>query len=215
MYSSGIADMRLTGTMWLFDTATHHDGNFALGLGMKFPTGDSEVQDISYRATGPVPRYVDQSIQPGDGGWGVVLEAQAFQKIVKNTYAYMNASYLINPQERDPATGFSTPDSYLLRAGLSYIIWADQGLSLSLGPRMEGVPVEDWFGSSEGSRRPGYSIAIEPGVTWTHKKLAVTITAPVAIERNREASVSDIRTGRHGDAAFADWILTSSISYRF
>jgi hypothetical protein len=80
---------------------------------------------------------------------------------------------------------------------------------------MEGVPVTDWIGGSEGSRRPGYSISIEPGLIWTYHKWAATFTAPVAIERNRERSVSDIQTGRHGDAAFADFIITSSVSYRF
>ena len=75
--------------------------------------------------------------------------------------------------------------------------------------------MRDWFGGSEGSRRPGYSISIEPGITWVHHKLAITVTAPVAVDRNRERSVSDIRNGTHGDAAFADFILTSSITYRF
>ncbi|HVY69869.1 MAG TPA: hypothetical protein VHH73_08060 [Verrucomicrobiae bacterium] len=215
MSASGLADVRFNGFMWVFDPDHHKDGNIAFGVGMKFPTGDSEATDLSYKATGPVLRYVDQSIQPGDGGWGVTLDMQGFQKIVKNLYAYTQASYLINPQEREPATGYSIPDTYLLRAGLSYVIWPSQGLSLSLGGRMEGVPVTDWFGSSEGSRRPGYSVSIEPGITWVHKKLAITVTAPVAIERNRERSVSDIRTNKHGDAAFADFIITSNISYRF
>jgi hypothetical protein len=215
MTASGLGDMRISSTVWLLDPASHHDGNFALGVGIKFPTGDSAATDIAYRATGPTLRYVDQSIQPGDGGWGVTLDAQGFQKIVRNTYAYLQASYLITPQERNTPTGYSIPDTYLLRAGVSYTVWPSQGLSLSLGGRMEGVPVTDWFGGSEGSRRPGYSVSIEPGVTWVHRKLAINVTAPVAIERNREKSVSDLRNGTHGDAAFADYIITGSITYRF
>ena len=217
--AGGLADIRLTSSFWLFEPAKHHDGNLALGLGIKAPTGDDEATDVFTRTTGLTLGYVDQSIQPGDGGWGVILETQGFQKIVKNTYAYMQASYLINPQEKNPdrplSTGYSIPDSYLLRAGVSYTFWPEKGLSLALGGRMEGVPTTDWFGGSEGGRRPGYSISIEPGVTWVHRKLAVTVTAPVAIERNREKSVSDLRSGGHGDAAFADFIITSSISYRF
>jgi hypothetical protein len=213
--AAGLADIRLTSSFWLLDPEKHHDGNFALGVGIKAPTGDAEATDTFQRTSGPTVRYVDQSIQPGDGGWGAIIEAQGFQKLFKDTYAYMQGSYLINPEERNDATGYSTPDSYLVRAGLSYNLWPAKGLSLSLGGRMEGVPAEDWIGSSEGGRRPGYSISIEPGIVWTHKKLAITVTAPVAIERNRERSVSDLRSGGHGDAAFADYIITSSISYRF
>ena len=218
--ASGLADIRLTSTVWVFDPDTHHEGNLAFGLGIKAPTGDAETTGLRYRldsngAPKPGIEYNDQSIQPGDGGWGVIIETQGFQKIVANTYAYMQASYLISPQEMNEATKFSTPDSYLLRAGLSYTIWPSKGLSLSLGARMEGVPVTDWVGGSEGSRRPGYAISIEPGITWVHGKWAISVTAPVAIERNRERSVSDERTGKHGDAAFADYIITSNISYRF
>ena len=215
MVAGGLADVRLEATSWVFDPNQHPDGNLSFGLGMKFPTGDAEATAIAYKATGPVPRYVDQSIQPGDSGWGVVLETQGFQKLFHHAYAYMSASYLINPQEQNPNTGYSIPDSYLLRAGSIYAIWPAAGLSLSLGGRMEGVPVTDWFGGSEGSRRPGYAVSIEPGLIWVYRKLSVNITAPVALDRNRERSVSDLRTGKHGDAAFADFIITSSVSIRF
>ena len=219
--AGGLADVRLLGSFWIFDPERHHDGNVAFGAGVKAPTGDSFATDTFYRLdpTGTVVTQVrdkvDQSIQPGDGGWGVAIELQGFQKIVENTYAYAYGSYLINPEELNTKTGYSIPDSYLFRAGLSYSFWPSQGLAVSLGGRMEGVPVEDWFGGSEGARRPGYSISIEPGITWVHKKVAVTVTAPVALERNREKSVDDLRRGRHFQAAFADYVLTGSVSYRF
>jgi hypothetical protein len=169
MQAGGLADMRLTSTVWVFAPEKHHEGNLSLGVGVKAPTGDYEATDIAYKRTGPVLQYVDQSIQPGDGGWGVVLETQGFQKLFKSTYAYMSASYLINPQEKHPdppiSTGYSIPDTYLLRAGVSYAIWACKGLSLSLGGRMEGVPATDWFGGSGGIRRAGYVVSIEPGST--------------------------------------------------
>lgn len=215
MTASGLADVRLTGTFWVFDPEKSHNGNLAFGLGAKVPTGDYEATAIAYRSTGPALRYVDQSIQPGDGGWGVVVETQGYRKLFGDAFAYMNASYLINPRERNPSTGYSVPDTYLFRAGLSYLIWPSKGLSLSLGGRMEGVPVEDLIGGSEGSRRPGYAISVEPGVSYTRKRVSVTVTTPVALERNREKSVSDLATGRHGDAAFADYILVASVSYRF
>ncbi len=222
--AAGVGDASLRANAWVFDPDKHPDGNLQLGLGIKFPTGDNRAKDVfeSRLANGTIvaqQNFVDQSIQPGDGGWGAILQIEGFQKIVSNTYAYLDMNYLINPQEKDAAppvgTGYSIPDTYLLRSGLTYVIWPAQGLSLSLGARMEGVPVEDWIGGSAGSRRPGYAISIEPGVTWVYKKWAFTVTAPVAIERNRERSVSDIANGSHGDAAFADYIITSAVSYRF
>lgn len=213
--ASGLGDLRLESSFWVLDPDKHTNGNFAFGLGVKAPTGNYEATDIFTRSTGPTLRYVDSSIQPGDGGWGMLLEAQAFQKVFDRTFAYMNATYLMNPREMIHNTGYSVWDSYLLRAGLVYSIWPSKGLSLSLGGRVEGVPAEDVIGGSEGFRRPGYSVGIEPGITWTHNKITVVVTAPVALERNREKNASDLRTGRHGDAAFADYIISSSIAYRF
>lgn len=225
MSASGLGDVRLTGTFWLLEPEKHHEGNLALNLGFKAPTGDAKATDLSYTLdqfgnSTPTLAFVDQSIQPGDGGWGAVLEVQGFQELFTRTYAYVNASYLINPQEKNPdppfGTGYSIPDAYLLRAGLSYSIWPAKGLSLSLGGRMEGVPVTDWFGDNGGFRRPGYTISIEPGLTWVHHKLAITVTGPVAVERNREWSLLErARNRRLGDASFADFVITSSISYRF
>jgi hypothetical protein len=213
--AGGLGDVRLMGNFWLFNPETSPDGNFALGAGLKAPTGDYKATDIFQRPNGPMLRYVDSSIQPGDGGWGVLVEAQGFQKLFQNTYAYANGTYLINPRERVPETGYSVWDAYVVRAGLAYVLWPSQGLSLSLGGRMEGVPVRDLIGGSEGFRRPGYAISIEPGIAWTHRKFSAALTAPVAVERNRQRNVSDRRLGRHGDAAFADFTINASLTYRF
>ena len=79
-----------------------------------------------------------------------------------------------------------------------------------MGGRIEGVPPEDLIGDTEGRRRPGYAVSIEPGVTWTYKKTSVNVTAPVALHRRRENYL-----GRPGDAAFADFVILSSLTYRF
>jgi outer membrane receptor for ferrienterochelin and colicin len=95
------------------------------------------------------------------------------------------------------------------------------GLSVSLGPRIDGVPATDAFGESNGFRRPGYAIAWEPGVTWMKNGWTLAVTVPVAFYRNRIRSHEDKRisaiTGREhtGDAAFADYFITASISRRF
>ena len=210
MNGSGLGDVRLMGYTWLLSPDRFTNGNIALGAGVKFPTGDYKKVDYRYRATGRELAYVDNSIQPGDGGWGALLEMQAFLKVFNRTFAYMNATYLLNP-ENVTDIGNSIPDAYLGRIGLTYVIWPEQGLSLSLGGRIEGVPPEDAIGESEGRRRPGYAISIEPGIAWTHRKISISLSAPVALYRYRQANYQ----GNPGDAAFADFIILSSITYRF
>lgn len=210
--SGGLADMRLGANYWLIKPEKYDKGNVAFGIGIKAPTGDYKATDIFTRPAGPTLRYVDSSIQPGDGGWGFFLETQGYHQIVGNLSAYFNGSYLFNPRERIEATGFSVPDSYLGRLGMAYTILPKYGLALSLGGRIEGVPPEDAIGGSLGSRRPGYSIAIEPGIGAMYKKFTFNLTTPVAIERNRQRTYNAATTG---DAAFADYSINSSITYRF
>lgn len=210
MSAGGLSDLRLVGNFWLFSPDIHTNGNVSIGAGFKAPTGDYKATDYKYRPTGRVLDYVDNSIQPGDGGWGALVELQAFQKVFDRTWAYANATYLFNPDNTN-SIGNSVWDSYVGRVGLSYTLWPSQGLSLSLGGRIEGVPPEDLIGDSEGRRRPGYAISIEPGVTWTYKRATLSVSAPVAIERNRQRNY----LGREGDAAFADYVIISSLAYRF
>ena len=209
MSSGGLGDLRLMGNYWLLNPETCDHGNVALGVGLKAPTGDYTDADIKYRATGPVLDYVDNSIQPGDGGWGFLVEMQAFQRIVKNTFAYATATYLFNPEGQN-SIGNSIWDAYVARLGLQYAIWPAQGLALSVGGRIEGVPPEDALGVTEGRRRPGYAISVEPGISWTYKRISLNVTAPVALVRYRQDYMD-----RRGDAAFADFVILSSVTYRF
>jgi hypothetical protein len=230
MHAGGLGDIRLVTDYWLLDPEKHMDGDVALGIGFKAPTGDDKASDISYRATGPVIRPVDPSIQPGDGGWGIILELEAYQKIYGNLYGYLNGSYMITPQEKNGTEftladrpGFpasihydTIADQYLGRGGFNYVVWPKGGLSVSLGARIEGIPVYDAIGGSMGFRRPGYTISIEPGVSWTYKKNSVSILSPVALYRNRERSAPEIADGRPGgDAAFADYSILAVYSRLF
>jgi len=230
MHAGGLGDIRIVTDFWLFEPHKHMDGNIALGIGLKAPTGDDKASDISYRATGPVTRPVDPSIQPGDGGWGLALEVQAYQKVFGNLFAFVQGSYLITPEEQndtetplgDRSTTASVvkhdsiPDQYFGRGGFSYVIWPEKGLSLSLASRIEGVPVYDAVGGSMGFRRPGYAISIEPGISWTGKNNSFSINTPVAVYRTRERSAPEIALGRPGgDAAFADFSILASFTHRF
>jgi hypothetical protein len=227
--AGGVGDVRLVGNFWVLPPENHPNGNISLGLGVKAPTGDDAATDTFTRKVGGkivgVERPVDQSIQPGDGGWGLLLEMQGFQKLFRRAFGYLTASYLMNPAEHNqtqtpnstPAspTYLSVTDAYLLRIGLTHAVWPAQGLSLSLGGRMEGVPARDAIGGSQGFRRPGYAISIEPGLSWAKGKYLVNLTAPVALERNREWSVPNLASGAQGDAAFADFLILLSVSRRF
>ncbi|MEP6778070.1 MAG: hypothetical protein ABI944_06415 [Chthoniobacterales bacterium] len=238
MRASGVGDLRLLANIWIFDPDRHRNGNISLGLGFKLPTGDYNAKDFSYRANGPVLRPVDPAIQPGDGGLGIVTAISGFQKLFKNTYAYLQGIYLINPRELNGTQqptgdepdftlgerGYifnSVPDQYLGRAGLGYLLWPKMGLSLTLGARVEGVPVEDLVGGSDGWRNAGYALSIEPGLTVSKGNFSFTVTGPVALKRHADKNLTDLRVSRllgadiGGNAAFADYLITTSFSYGF
>jgi len=80
---------------------------------------------------------------------------------------------------------------------------------------MEGIPVRDAFGSSNGFRRLGYIISIDPGIMYSLRRTAISINGPWAVERNCRRSVPDIEDGKHGDAAFADYTIIAVLSHRF
>lgn len=234
MHAQGLGDVRLMSDVWLLDPHKHMDGNIALGAGIKLPTGDHKAHDTVYRATGPVSRPVDPSIQPGDGGWGIILQMQAYQKIYKNLFAYVNGSYMFAPQEqssteftiadvpafaafiRDEIRHNTIADQYAGRGGLSYLILPDQGVSLSFGARIEGIPAADVFGGDMGWRRPGYSVSVEPGIAWSFGKNSFSLNTPVAVYRNRVRSEPEKVLGRPGgDSAFADYSILASFTRAF
>jgi hypothetical protein len=112
----------------------------------------------------------------------------------------------------------SVPDQYMLRAGFNV---AMNRFSFSAGARKECIPATDLIGGSNGFRRPGYIVTIEPGMTFQVKQLTLYALLPVALVKNRTQSVPDrIRTQKtgiyaHGDAAFADYALNAGAVIRF
>ena len=234
MRAAGIGDMRLSANFWLLNTDKHPDQNISLGLGVKAPTGDDAASDYSFRPTGPELRPVDPAIQPGDGGWGIILSGNAFAKVYRNTFAYINGFYLINPRETngvhtvnfdvppfthgDKGLMFdSVPDQSMVRGGLAAAIWPKIGLSGSLGARWEGIPSHDLIGGSDGWRLPGYSVSIEPGISISHGKEYLSVTAPVAVYRYGMVSVPFARTHDPlgGVASFADFQINVTYSHEF
>ena len=236
--ASGLGDIKLIATSWLWDPEKARKGNVALGLGVKFPSGKYDATDVFHQPTGPVVRSVDPAIQPGDGGWGIVFEIAGFQQLFTNAYAYVQGIYLSNPRdingvqqptgnEPDFTLGKfgyifnSVPDQYLGRAGIGYLIWPKWGLFVTLGTRLEGVPVEDLIGGSRGWRNAGYAFSIEPGLAMDYGRFSFAVTAPVAVHRHASKNLTDIQVSKElntdfgGNAAFADYLITTSVSWRF
>ena len=224
--SAGLGDMRLTGSFWILEHK--HKGNVSVGATVKFPTGKPDVTDEFHKLDEDGVDYtiiqpVDQSIQLGDGAFGVGLEVNGYQIIHKSFSLYYNASYLAEPKNvnetlrransdpEDPYSYYSCPDQYALRVGALY--YPTDFLSIGLGGRVEGIPSSDLFGESEGFRRPGYVISVEPGVSYVKGRFGVSLNVPVALVRNRTANTLDKIRGTHGDAAFADYVINATVTY--
>lgn len=235
-FSRGLGDIRLGLGYWLLDPNEHPTGNLSLGTGIKLPTGNYNASDIFYNV-GPEGssqvRPVDQSIQPGDGGIGFTINLQFYQKISNRFIGYGGGFYLFNPKEVNGIRTFretlspileneaimSVPDQFAIRAGLGYNI--NDVIFSSLGARYEGVPVKDVFGGSNGFRRPGNVLSVEPGLDYMKNQFTISLNVPIAVRRERPQSITDLQTQRitgefrQGDAAFADYAINFGIAYRF
>lgn len=235
-HNSGLADLRLVGSGWLFDPKDHARGNLQLGVGLDLPTGDDSARDVfpTYDpARGqlvPISRPVDQSIQLGDGGYGVLLSFYGFRHVTQRLSLIAEGTYAATPEETNGVASLSAnpferelsiADSYALRGGLQYSLVPAHGVRLELAGRIEGVPVHDLVGGSGGFRRPGYTVYVEPGVSAALGTYSMNLYAPIAIQRDRQRSVGDMRlteaTGvfQHGPAAFADYLVMFSLAKTF
>ncbi len=225
-HSVGIGDISVVGRMWLHRPPAESGWNISFGAGLKLPTGNPRVKDSVPGANGigTVTQVVDQSIQLGDGGWGIPLDVQAYKRIGKTT-VYASGTYLLNPRDTNGVqTGRGRPseaimsvaDQYLARVGLARPVPYTRRFAFTVGWRMEGVPVRDLIGKSNGFRRPGYAMSVEPGLQYFRGRDIWSVAVPVAVRRNRRRSVSDILVGNPGgDAAFADYFITVGYSHRF
>ena len=221
----GQGDMTVGARAWLFRPPTESLSNIGVGFAIKLPTGRYNVMGRAIdRAGNPILATADQSIQPGDGGTGLVVNIDAYRPSVFHTWLYFQGTYLFNPRNTNGVSTFRTrpgeqvfsvADQYLYRGGVTRSVPKIRGLAASIGGRMEGVPVRDAFGKSDGFRRPGYAISVEPGFLYGTHGYTIAVNIPVAVERNRKRSLPDYRNGTHGDAAFADYSLIIGVSKRF
>jgi hypothetical protein len=231
--SQGLGDIRLTA---YYNALQKEKINLAVGVGIKLPTGNYEEKDYFHRRDSEgqdslVYRVVDQSIQPGDGGFGFSLEYDFAYNFNRLFSIYSTGLYLSNPRNTNgirrsdnltaniaKSNEFSVADQFLLRVGGRFNL--GHHFQVGLGWRYEGIPSEDLIGDSQGFRRPGYIISFEPSVVYTSGKHTFGVNFPIADYRNRvQNTIDKARTeisGTYtiGDAAFADWLLSITYAYR-
>jgi len=227
--AAGLGDTSVVAAGWLWNPRHSKRGNISIGFGFQAPTGKDNVQNnvlSSPTATTPTMVTDDYSIQPGSGGWGMVFQWQAFRDMGHDFVAYTTGNYLATQGGTNnvlrSATALSQPltaynaiqDQYLLQAGVSHPISVVKGLTLTFGPRMEGVPASDLIGNDLGFRRPGFAISAEPGFIYGHGRNMIQASVGKAVYRDRTRSVPDKMLGTHGDAAFADYVWLLSYTYR-
>jgi hypothetical protein len=176
--SVGFGDVDIYGRLWLVRPPAEKHQNILIGFGVKLPTGKTDVSDDVNTPTGRRRLIVDQSIQLGDGGFGLTLDALAFKSFKRFT-VFGLGTYLFNPRNTNGVHSgrprlseavFSVSDQYLARAGVVVPVRKIRGFSISIGGRLEGVPRSDIFGKSDGFRRPGYAFSVEPGFIYRRKK---------------------------------------------
>lgn len=210
--AGGIGDVSVVASTWLANPLTHLAANLAVGVGLKAPTARYEIQRPYYLPdSSSVPFGVDQSVEPGDGGWGIILQGQAFARITRRLYAYFTGAYLLTPGDQTDATRapagqknsdvhYSVADVYTGRLGVSYSL--SHGLSMSLGGRVDGIPYHDLIGKSHGFRRPAFVALVDPGVTLERGQSSIAIGIPVRVAQ-RLATRTMVQ-GSHGTIGGGD-----------
>ena len=212
--ATGIGDVSLMAEGWVLKPRTHERGNFAFGLGFKAPTGSHTI-----KTNGAV---ADQTVQPGDGGWGILLESQGFHQITERSNAYAYGFYMVSPKAESDVKWrngkyWSVPDVYSARLGASYDVQPDWGLALSLGGRLDGIPVHDLLGGGDEStvKRTSQIVYADPGLSLARGKGTFTLSVPYRLWVNREKSELEQSSGEVNGGGFAKVLVFASYTHRF
>lgn len=233
--SQGLGDTIIGANYWIRNPEHAPRNNFSAGLGLLMPTGNDDVQNtVNTNTTGTgaaveVTAPVDYSIQPGNGGWGMVTQWMGYLRQGKSLVFYTDGDYIAtqggtNGIQRGATLSTTTPlenyvaisDQYLMEAGVSFPLPRVKGLSATFGPRDEGVPAKNLFpNSNDGFRRPGFAVSAGPAAQYVRGADLLTAGVYKAIHRDRTASYPDSVYGTHGDAAFAQWVWLASWTHRF
>lgn len=203
----GLSDIRVSVYKWLLDVNKPHRGNIQVGLGLKFASGDYRYQDYFHRKGGTVLAPVNFTLQPGDGGTGITTELNAFYALTKSVNLFANGFYLFNPRDqngtnnttgRTPSAAEkeatadinSVADAFTVRGGANYTM---RDLVFWAGFRFEGSPKHDAIGDSNGQRRAGYTVSIEPGINYKFKRSILFAFVPISLYGTTKHTVADER----------------------
>ena len=80
---------------------------------------------------------------------------------------------------------WSVPDVYSARAGAAVSVLSNQRLSLSLGGRIDGIPVHDLFGGGDDNtiKRTSHVVFADPGLSIVTGRGTFTLRTPIRVFR--------------------------------
>jgi hypothetical protein len=212
----GMGDLQFTAYKWLLKLSGQQRGNIQVGLGIKFPTGDYKKQGYFYRNdTTRILSTLNPSIQLGDGGTGIIAQLNTFYFLGarRNFSLYGNFYYLANPTDINgtqytmgkPQTAsnillgaydVSVIDVFSIRAGINYTV---KNWGFSAGIRDEGAPVYDLIGKSDGIRRSGYTLSVEPGILYKFRTATIYGYLPFLLSHEvKQSALDKIISGKTG-----------------
>lgn len=219
--ASGLGDIGVKARLWLMDPDGAGSGqrNVGLALGVNLPTGKADRTDDYFGRQVPV----DVSIQTGSGTWAGTATLYAFQNVGPASL-FMTGSYYLNPANTTGTPTFfgslRNPDNDTLNSAADQF-YAKMGAAVNLKPRwpqltlayrVEGVPVSDLVGDSDGFRRPGVIGFIEPGLTFAFGRQLIETSVAIRAHVNIKDSPTSTRVE---DATVPKFIFTAAWSLRF
>ena len=223
--TSGLGDVTLVARQWLRSAGLlQPGGNLSIGLGVKAPTGPYNYASNYWMANGSMIRFpAHVSTEPGDGGWGIIVQSEAFEPVAGLWYLYGAGTYTMSTKTTNgipvapssPVT-WGVPDTWDGRAGVAYAVWPRRGLSASLGLRFDGTPVGDVFGGRDNSQRfPAIGGFAEPGLSLNIGRHNLQMTVPLRIYQDYGRSAVDVATGSAGGGGMTKYMLVTSYAVRF
>jgi hypothetical protein len=216
--ATGIGDISVTASAWLLSASPlRTGGNLGFGAGLKLPTGRNAVEGRWWNADGTAISFpVHQSIEPGDGSWGLIARVHGFQPLAAGVYAYGGAVYTASllgvtdvPRTPDSTQFWAAPDTWEASAGVAWAVRPEQGFSARLGFVFSGTTRRDLIGDTDSRehRLPATAGYLEPGLTLTRGPHTWTLGLATRIYKNFMPSVWDEAAGKKGGGGLAKFLV--------
>jgi hypothetical protein len=223
--ATGVGDISVTASVWLLSASPlRTGGNLGFGAGLKVPTGRNDVEGRWWNADGTaIPFPVHQSIQLGDGAWGMIARVHGFQPLAAGVYVYGAAVYTASllgvtdvPRTPDSTQFWAAPDTWEASAGVAWVIGPEQGFSARSGFFFSGTTRRDLIGDTDPTehRLPATAGYLEPALTLTRGAHTWTLGVATRIYKNFRPSVWDEAAGKKGGGGLAKFIVQGSYVLR-